>query len=58
MVWLDLPYRVTLTRVVRRTVRRRLRREVLWNGNQEGPLRHVLTDPGHVVRWSISTRHV
>lgn len=57
MVWLDLPFRVTLARVVRRTVRRRISREVLWNGNREGPLRHVLTDPAHVVRWSISTRH-
>lgn len=58
LVWLDLPYRITLTRVVPRTVRRRARREVLWNGNLEGPLHQVLTDPGHIVRWSISTRHV
>jgi adenylate kinase family enzyme len=58
MVWLDLPFRVTLTRVVRRTVRRRLRREELWNGNQEGPLHHFFTDPEHIVRWSIRTRNL
>lgn len=56
LVWLDLPFRLTLTRVVRRTVGRRLRREVLWNGNIEGPLHTVLTDPEHIIRWSISTR--
>ncbi|MDT0202198.1 AAA family ATPase [Nocardioides sp. AE5] len=56
MVWLDLPFGLTLGRVVRRTVRRRIRREELWNGNREGPLWKFFTDPGHVVRWSISTR--
>jgi adenylate kinase family enzyme len=57
-VWLDLPYPLVLSRVVRRTVRRRLRREELWNGNQEGPLRTFFTDPEHIVRWSFRTRHL
>ena len=57
-VWLDLPYPLVLTRVVRRTLRRRLRRVELWNGNQEGPLRTFFTDPEHIVRWSWRTRHV
>lgn len=57
LVWLDLPFRVTLTRVVRRTVGRRLRREELWNGNREAPLHRFLLDREHVVRWAISTRH-
>lgn len=56
LVWLDLPYPLTFTRVVRRTVRRRVRREELWNGNQEPPLRTILTDPEHVIRWSVRTR--
>lgn len=57
MVWLDLPFlRVTLPRVVARTVRRRVRREELWNGNVEAPLRTFFTDPEHIVRWSFSTR--
>src|SRR5690349_1666603 len=56
-VWLDLPYPLVLARVVRRTVRRRLRREELWNGNQEGPLHTFFTDPEHIVRWSWQTRH-
>ena len=58
VVWLDLPYPVVLTRVVRRTLRRRVRREVLWNGNVEPPLHTFFTDPQHVVRWSISTRNL
>lgn len=57
LVWNDLPYRITFRRVVRRTLRRRLRHESLWNGNVEPPLRTFVTDPEHIVRWSLSTRH-
>jgi adenylate kinase family enzyme len=35
IVWLDLPVRVWLPRLVRRTVRRMAGREPLWNGNRE-----------------------
>jgi adenylate kinase family enzyme len=57
LVWLDLPFlRVTLPRVVRRTLHRRRRREVLWNGNVEPPLRTVFTDREHIVRWAWTTR--
>jgi len=57
LVWLDLPFRVSLTRVVRRTLRRRIRHEVLWNGNVEPPLHTFFTDREHVVRYSVATRH-
>jgi adenylate kinase family enzyme len=58
LVWLDLPFwTVTFPRVVRRTVRRRLKRERLWNENIEGPLWTFFTDRDHIVRWSITTRH-
>ena len=46
---------LVMRRVVRRTVVRRLRRTELWNGNREGPLRAVLTDPEHIVRWAWRT---
>jgi adenylate kinase family enzyme len=55
MVWLDLPRVVTTWRVARRTVRRRLRREELWNGNREGPLWRILTDPEQIIRWAWSS---
>jgi hypothetical protein len=35
VLWLDLPIRVWLPRLVRRTSRRLLGREQLWNGNRE-----------------------
>ncbi len=35
VVWLDLPRRVWLPRLVLRTLRRALTREELWNGNRE-----------------------
>ena len=52
LVWLDLPRSTVMRRVVVRTLRRRVRHEVLWNGNVEPPLRTILTDPDHVVRWA------
>jgi adenylate kinase family enzyme len=56
LVWLDPPFRVTLAQVIGRTVRRRVRRQVLWNGNTEPPLHTVFTDREHIVRWAIRTR--
>lgn len=56
LVWIDVPDPVTLSRVIRRTVRRRLRREELWNGNIEPPLHTFVTDRDHIVRWSWRTR--
>ncbi len=35
VVWLDLPVRVWLPRLLRRTMSRIIRREELWNGNRE-----------------------
>lgn len=41
IVWLDLPFRVWLPRLIRRTFRRVRGREELWNGNTES-LKNVL----------------
>ncbi len=48
---------VALPRLVRRTQRRRMRREQLWNGNVEPPLRTFFTDKDHLVRWAWRARH-
>jgi adenylate kinase family enzyme len=57
LVWLDLPRRAVMRQVVCRTLRRRLRREALWNGNVEPPLHTVFIDRGHIVRWAWSSHH-
>lgn len=57
LVWLDLRRATVMGQVVWRTLRRRLRRQVLWNGNVEPPLRSVLSNPEHIVRWAWSTHH-
>jgi len=55
LVFLDYPRSLVMRRVIMRTLRRRFRREELWNGNREGPLRGVFTDPEHIIRWAWST---
>ncbi len=57
MVWLDYPWPIQMSRAIRRTVRRRLRREELWNGNREGSLLGIFTDDEHIIRWAWHTRH-
>jgi adenylate kinase family enzyme len=57
LVWLDPTRATVMQQVIRRTLQRRLRREVLWNGNIEQPLRTIFTDAEHIVRWAWSTHH-
>lgn len=52
VVWLDLPRRVWLPRLLRRTVRRIVRREELWNGNRE-TLRNVLFSRDSLVLFAL-----
>lgn len=50
----DLPRRVVMTRIVKRTLRRAVFRQALWNGNRES-LRKVLTfrDPHtSIIAWA------
>ncbi|MYM19580.1 AAA family ATPase [Brevibacterium sp. 5221] len=56
LVHLDYAPHVHLTRLVLRTLRRRLRDEPLWADNREPPLRTFFTDPEHIVRWGWATR--
>lgn len=53
LVWLDYERPVVMRRVIRRTIRRVVLRERLFNGNRER-LRAALTDPEHPVRWAWS----
>lgn len=56
LVWLDYSVATSMRRVVRRTLRRRLQRVELWNGNVEPPLWTIVTDRDHIVRWAWRTR--
>jgi adenylate kinase family enzyme len=55
MILLDLPRWAVMTRVVRRTLSRRVRRIELWNGNLEPPLYTILSDRDHIIRWAWRT---
>ncbi len=57
LVWLDLPKALVMRQVIRRTVRRWLGRQLLWNGNVKPPLWTILTDREHIVHWAWSTHH-
>jgi adenylate kinase family enzyme len=53
VVWFDLPRRTVMWQVLRRTVRRGVMRQELWNGNRE-TLRSLFSwDPEtSIVRWA------
>lgn len=55
LVWLDYPRHVVVRRVVARTVRRRMFRQELWNGNREPGLWRVFVDRDHIIRWAWRT---
>src|SRR4051812_7179457 len=55
LVWLDFSRIRVMRQVIARPVRRRLRRQVLWNGNIEPPLWTLFTDSENIVRWAWST---
>jgi adenylate kinase family enzyme len=53
ILWLDLPRRVVIRRVVSRTLRRALTREELWNGNREPLSNFYRWDPErNIIRWA------
>ena len=52
VVWLDLPRRVWLPRLLRRTIRRIVRREVLWSGNRE-TLRNAFLSRDSLVLYAL-----
>jgi adenylate kinase family enzyme len=56
VVWLDLPRPLVMRRIVRRSLRRAITREELWNGNRESLRNLVRRDPeANIVVWSWRT---
>lgn len=56
IVWLDLPLRVILTRLLRRTVWRIASRQQLWNGNRE--TWRALAGRDSVLVWAIKSHRL
>lgn len=53
VVWLDLPRRVSMWRLFRRSLRRSVTREELWGGNRESLVNLVSRDPNrNVLLWA------
>ena len=55
VVWLDLPRRVVMSRVIRRSISRTITRRELWNGNREDWREWFQAD--HPMRWAWSQFH-
>ncbi|MEU1972388.1 toxin [Microbacterium sp. NPDC019599] len=53
VVWLDHPRALVMSRVVRRTLWRGIRRQELWHGNRERPSTWLRLDPDeNIMLWS------
>ena len=53
IVLIDLPRRVVMTRVIKRTLLRIMKREQLWNGNRESWRNALSRDPtNNIILWS------
>jgi adenylate kinase family enzyme len=55
VIWLDLPLRVVMWRVVNRTVRRVARGDLLWSGNRERMGMALSRDS--IILWALTTYH-
>lgn len=59
VLWLDYPYRVVRTRLLRRTISRSILRTQMWNGNVEKPIWKMFRgDPEeNILAWQTKTLH-
>lgn len=53
VIWFNLPKKVVMSRIIKRSFSRAFRREVLWNGNKENFSNLLKWDPEeNIVRWA------
>nr|WP_201470003.1 AAA family ATPase [Microbacterium hydrocarbonoxydans] len=59
VLWLDYPYRVVRSRLLRRTIGRSILRTRMWNGNVEKPLWRMFSGgtEGNIIAWQTETLH-
>jgi adenylate kinase family enzyme len=55
VIWLDMPLRLVLPRLIRRSLRRILTRQRLWNDNRESW--SALLGRDSVVTWAVASHH-
>ncbi|ALX67079.1 AAA family ATPase [Microbacterium sp. XT11] len=58
-IWLDYPYRVVRSRLVRRTISRQVLRTELWNGNRERGIQNMFRRDAedNILLWQTRTLH-
>ena len=56
IVWIELPFAITFSRMLRRTIARRARNEELWNGNRES-IRGMLFSRDSLILFAIQHRN-
>jgi adenylate kinase family enzyme len=59
VLWLDYPYRVVRTRLLRRTISRSILRTKMWNGNVEKPIWKMFRGKPeeNLLAWQTATLH-
>lgn len=58
VVWLNLPRRIVMSRITRRTLGRMVTRKELWNGNRERPANLFKRDPyENIILWAWTQHH-
>lgn len=55
LLWLDYPSSIAATRLLRRTLTKRLRGADRPGGSMHPPLRALLSESSHALRWEMST---
>jgi adenylate kinase family enzyme len=59
VIWLDLPRRVVMAQLLRRTLGRMVTGAELWNGNTEDWRSLLKADPGQsILRWAWTQHHI
>ena len=54
IIWLDYPFYIVFTRLLKRTIKRFITKEVLWNGNTENFFNQLFTKKS-ILFWCIKT---
>ena len=54
IIWLDYPFYIVFTRLIKRTIQRFINKEILWNGNTENFFNKLFTKKS-ILLWAFKT---